>query len=289
LLAVDLVDENFDEVGETLTLYLVHTHDTNSIDLVKSVDVGMYRFAKVTVTRVENNTFAVTSITRATGEFVNAGQLKTIAGDATVGTETYQVRPVDADEAPDALRIISQTLGEPDANGARQPIAQVALDWADPTSVINIGGNTDADADVLEGLKDGVIWTYDAAGNGTPIYFQAPVNGKLALPDTGTATGDDATIVIYVGQGANPAVPDVPENGWSLMAMTKSDWDALSADAKANLHQVGTVSAPDTANNNARTFTPVAEAATATATVQESVSGTPQSVILTAAHLRAVD
>ena len=112
------------------------------------------------------------------------------------------------------------------------------------------------------GLKDGVIWRYDAGGTGTPIHFSAPVSGRLALPDTGDATGTAAQIVIYVAPGANPAVPDLPADGWSLHAMTRTDWDALGAERKAQVYLLGTVSGPaalDSAAGAARTFTPVAQ------------------------------
>ncbi|MDB2391151.1 hypothetical protein N9X12_08045, partial [Alphaproteobacteria bacterium] len=279
LSAADLEHADFDAAGDTLTLYLVHRHGSGSIELVKTIADGDYRFAEVTITRGENNEFTVTSITRAAGEFVNGGQLKTIANEATVGVETYQLRPVDVNEAPDNLRIIAQTL-----NVNNQPISQIALDWIDPTTEINIGGDADANNDVLEGLKDGTIWTFDNMDAGTPLYFVAPVNGKLDLPDTGTDVGDDAVIIIYVAQGANPAVPDLPENGWSLRAMTKAAWDALSDEDKDNFYQLGTISAPDSTKANARSFTPVSEVASATPEASEGGE-----IILTAAHLRAVD
>ena len=62
---------------------------------------------------------------------MNGGQRKVIADAATVGSQSYQIRSVDVNEAPDALRILSQTL-DPSTG---QPTSQVALDWANPTQV----------------------------------------------------------------------------------------------------------------------------------------------------------
>lgn len=305
LTAADLADAGFDEVGETLTLYLVHNHGDNTIALVKAVGAGQYRFAEVIVTRGDNDadgnpTFTVTSITRATGEFVNGGQVKNIADGATVGSETYQVRPVNVNEAPDNLRILEQTIGE---NG--QPTSQIALDWANaatdgntPPSAITFdlngtagGAGDDGNTanDLITGLKDGAIWTFDANGVGTPTYFQAPVNGQLQLP-AGAAT-------LYISEDADGIwrikVIDTAHINKARDAATNPGLGA-GADPEANPaikhHILGTISAPNAGGGNARSFTHTAQVASATATVTESSdSADLQSVVLTAAHLRAVD